>query len=557
MKEFYIAKIEIYDIVREEAYYTRFKKGLNVVTSMDNHVGKSSLLKSIYYAFGANVEYDTAWDKVSKLVSVDFVLDNNIYTINRLNNKFLIMDDRKNILLKTTHVSTDLAPYLSKLFDMEIYLTNKKNEVVLAPPVYFFLPYYIDQDHGWGSEPFSSFMYLTQYTKRERLKSLYYHLNLYNNETIALTREIESLKNEKLNYTESNTKFEDLSEFINEVIHVEEIANKEEMEVELKLLKEDVIKKLEKLEDIKLHIEQLKITMSTLEYNLDIIEQESNRREESVEIKCPECGYEKCTVYNYKNKDIVVDEYAELNTEFSITELKGMISKTQEDIDIETHIYIELYNEISEKQKRVKNQDLFINYINALGIGQVKNKFEERISSNSKKIENLDSEIKKEEKELDRKQNPKKLNKKYKNEVINFLMELKAWDNRASDKITLLRPYKGQGNLAVKSIIASYLALYKVMEIYAQNTIKFSFIVDSPRSKEASESSSAEILSKISNISNLNQIIVATVDYDKYNSGVSKKVNKIFLKKSKHLLSKEKYEELANEELITLMQSIE
>lgn len=557
MKEFYIAKIEIYDVVRKEAYYTSFKEGLNVVTSKDNHVGKSSLLKSIYYAFGANMSYDTAWDIASKLVSVDFVIDSNLYTINRLNNKFLIMDDKKNVLLKTTEVSTDLAPYLSKLFDMEIYLTNKESKVVLAPPVYFFLPYYIDQDLGWGSEPFSSFMNLTQYKKTERLKSLYYHLNLYNNETIALTKEIESLKNEKLNYTESNTKIEDLKEFINEVIHIGEISNKKEMEVELELLKEDIINKLEKLEDIKLHIEQLKITMSTLEYNLDILELESNRKEDSVEIKCPECGYEKCTVYNYKNKNIVVDEYAELNTEFSITELKKMISKIQEDININTNIYIELYNEISEKQQKVQNQDLFINYINSLGIGQVKSKFEERISSNSKRIENLDLEMKKEEKELKRKQNPKKLNERYKNEVVNFLVELKAWDNRASDKITLLKPYKGQGNLAVKSIIASYLALYKVMEIYAPNTIKFSFIVDSPRSKEASESSSAEILSKISTISNLNQVIIATVDYDKYNSGVSRKINRIFLENPKHLLTKEKYVELNNEELILLVQSIE
>lgn len=200
---------------------------------------------------------------------------------------------------------------------------------------------------------------------------------------------------------------------------------------------------------------------------------------------------------------------------------------------------------------------MFVNYINHISVGNMKTKFDEKITNNLKKIDTLELEIQKDERELRKQQNPRNLNRRYKQEVINFLMDLNAWDNRSSDKITLLNPFKGQGSISVKSIIASYLALYKVMERYAPDIIKFSFIIDSPRSKEASDSSSEEILSRISNVSNLNQVIIATVDYDKYSSGVTQKVNKILLNNEKHLLSKEKYSELDNEELIEIMKSIE
>lgn len=321
MKKFCITRIEIYDIVRKEGYYTDFKEGVNVVTSSENHVGKSSLLKSIYYAFGANVNYDSAWDKKSKLICVNFKLEEKNYRICRFNNKYLILNDEKEVLLKTTNVGKELSPYLSKLFDLEIYLMNRENEVELSPPVYFFLPYYIDQDKGWES-PFNSFLNLTQYTKEERLKSLYYHLNLYNKDTLSLTNKIDTLKKERLQYVQSNTKYNDIKEIMDGEIEVFDLVSRNELEKEMESLKNDIFEKIVKFENIKSHIEKLKTTLSVLEYNLEVLEKEFALEEGSTEIKCPSCGYEKCTIYNYNNKNIIADVYSELNTEFSISELK-------------------------------------------------------------------------------------------------------------------------------------------------------------------------------------------------------------------------------------------
>ena len=47
MKEVYFKQIMIADLQNKTARVQPFEKGLNVVTSIDNHVGKSSLLKPL------------------------------------------------------------------------------------------------------------------------------------------------------------------------------------------------------------------------------------------------------------------------------------------------------------------------------------------------------------------------------------------------------------------------------------------------------------------------------------------------------------------------------
>ena len=47
MKEVYFQSILIADLQKATARFQEFSKGLNIVTSVDNHVGKSSLLKAL------------------------------------------------------------------------------------------------------------------------------------------------------------------------------------------------------------------------------------------------------------------------------------------------------------------------------------------------------------------------------------------------------------------------------------------------------------------------------------------------------------------------------
>lgn len=86
----YFKDILITDILDKTAFYTTFQPGVNVVTSSENHVGKSSILKSLYYALGAEVRFDDRWDKNVKLIVVTFAVDGEEYRVARYLKKYAV-----------------------------------------------------------------------------------------------------------------------------------------------------------------------------------------------------------------------------------------------------------------------------------------------------------------------------------------------------------------------------------------------------------------------------------------------------------------------------------
>lgn len=108
MNEMYFKSILIADIKDHTARFQAFEKGLNVITSQENHVGKSSMLKSLYYAMGAEVDYDNVWDKNTKVYIVEVCINDKNYTIARFQKHFAIFEDGKLVLI-TKSVSHDLA----------------------------------------------------------------------------------------------------------------------------------------------------------------------------------------------------------------------------------------------------------------------------------------------------------------------------------------------------------------------------------------------------------------------------------------------------------------
>lgn len=81
MNEMYFKSILIADIKEKTARFQKFQKGFNVITSQENHVGKSSMLKSLYYAMGAEIDYDNIWDKNTKVYIVNICINEKNYTI--------------------------------------------------------------------------------------------------------------------------------------------------------------------------------------------------------------------------------------------------------------------------------------------------------------------------------------------------------------------------------------------------------------------------------------------------------------------------------------------
>ena len=95
MNEMYFKSVLIADIGKHTARFQPFSKGFNVVTSKDNHVGKSSLLKALYYTMGAEVSYDQVWDKNSKLYIVTISVNDEDYRVARFQKNYAIFQRHK------------------------------------------------------------------------------------------------------------------------------------------------------------------------------------------------------------------------------------------------------------------------------------------------------------------------------------------------------------------------------------------------------------------------------------------------------------------------------
>ncbi len=101
----------------------------------------------------------------------------------------------------------------------------------------------------------------------------------------------------------------------------------------------------------------------------------------------------------------------------------------------------------------------------------------------------------------------------------------------------IAKPIKAQGTLENKIILAQFVALFQTMEYFKTGATRFSFVVDSPRAKEASIASSKDILKMIAQMKMLPQIILATIDYSEYESEIEAPANVIVLTEKRKLLN--------------------
>lgn len=549
-------KILIADLNTKTAKLVNFTEGINVITSEENHVGKSSLVKSLYHSLGAEVGFDEMWDKKSKLYITEIIINNDIYKFVRHNGKFVVL---KNDIIEliTDSISVELAKYYEYILNFSVYLPNKntgKHE--LAPPVFTFLPYYIDQDAGWGMEPYTSFQYLNQYNKKYRQTSLYYHLGVYNKDYIDLLAKIDKNKNEistidtKIN--EIKTPLAILQKESSFLIQSENIGDFDSSFVISKEALEEIIKdvsisrdKIQKLESQLLQYSRQKNTIK--EYNKI---RKSNKLfvdNNQYIPACPKCGY----IMSEEIYKIVQSQYAIANEEFILNQIEYLIKKVDEQLKIEKDNYVILAKKLKIEEEKIQNKEnKFEIYTKLKGLNSTIKHLEEEYNKLAGRKVYLENENKNLEKEKRKITDKKLVDAKYEEYLHSDLTSLGAWNSTFEKKLKISEPLKAQGTLSSKIILSQYTALYKTMNSLSIDSIpRFPFVIDSPRTKEASKLSSKEILDLILNIESLPQTIIVTVDFKDYVNPEfdNTNINIVTLTKQFELLNNHDYESYSSD----------
>lgn len=560
MNELIFSEILIADMKEKTARKHIFKKGINIITSNDNHVGKSSLIKSLYYTMGADVRFDDTWNKYTKIYSLKFELKNNQYQIVRYMNKFSLIENNE-LIFTTDSISCELATKLEEIFDFGIYLPTKNTKTVeLAPPVFIYMPYYIDQDLGW-SKIYESFERIQQYDRKSRLQSLYYHLGIYNKDTIELTAKRDKLKLEftelELEQNNITNSLELLSEEASNIIPADNI---EELERNLQLPKKNIENIVKEIGEKRNKIQEYESLLQNHKFQLAIIEKNTKvkTRDEKIiynEILCPNCGY----TINSEIFEIVQKMHTAFSRKYAKEQVVLMVNRIEEQLSKMKTDYIELLKKL-KKEEQVYNQDKdsFDSYIRQKGLERTIISLNEKYEKNSLKGNKITDEIKTINKELKVLVDKEKVEEKYKEILIKNLLQLDAWEQSYEDEIKILAPLEAQGTLRNKIILAQEISLFETMEELQISVNKYPFVIDSPRGNEASELSSEEILKMIINLDYMPQIILGTVDFEKYKNKMklTGDMNELLLTEKYKLLNEENYtiNELEINELKDLMQ---
>jgi hypothetical protein len=181
MKNLVISKILLWSDIERRARRVDFHPQQTTIIGANN-TGKSSLMKSIYSAFGAeSARQDARWLSGKVKVLVSFSLDAQAFSILRDGNRYSVFNSEGQLLKSTNRVTNDLSIFLADLFDFRLTLPAREGRgVEIPPPAFLFLPFYIDQDASWV-RPWSAFDRLQQYADW-KVSVAEYHLGIRENQ---------------------------------------------------------------------------------------------------------------------------------------------------------------------------------------------------------------------------------------------------------------------------------------------------------------------------------------------------------------------------------------
>jgi hypothetical protein len=198
--------IRILSKAQKAARAIELNPGVNLLTG-ENDVGKSTLIKSLYHALGADVPQmdNSRWRRANPIYCLDFTLDESDYTIVRDGKFFGVFDAGGQLISRHQGITTErgIAHFICPMLNFRIELERSvDSKLGPAGPAFYFLPFYVDQDAGWTAS-WSSFSGLQQF-RAYRKNMIEYHLGVrpqkfYDSKKreIELTGELRRLSSER------------------------------------------------------------------------------------------------------------------------------------------------------------------------------------------------------------------------------------------------------------------------------------------------------------------------------------------------------------------------
>ncbi len=194
----YYKSLLIFDKEQQTARKINFQPGVNIVTSKENSVGKTSLSLMLLYSFGAKVKFSDKWNLNNIFTKLTIQKDAKIIEIIRHKDTYSIIADGKKFFYPVQ--TKGYSEKLYELLGLTIKIKDKNSDTYsTAIPSLYLLPYFLSQT-DINSER-SVFQDLNMYNKNDLHDALYYHVGALDNDYSTIihqftqaTKELDALK---------------------------------------------------------------------------------------------------------------------------------------------------------------------------------------------------------------------------------------------------------------------------------------------------------------------------------------------------------------------------
>lgn len=541
-----------------------FQKRFNLVTGKNNSIGKSSLIKNIFWAVGCEPDFDSTWKALDCKALLEFSINDKNFTLLRVNNS-IIFSSGSNEYKRYGKITGDYAELFADLVFFRAKLPNRGDDPKLEtpPPAFYFLPFYIDQLRSWVT-PWDAFQNLYQYA-RWKQPIVKYHTGYLTPKHFEIEEEIFEHEAEKKIANEEIKKINTAIAVVEKYIPKSNLAiNSKEFEkisIEVKedlgsLAKEqeDLLNKLSNAQSSRYHLEnQLSIAKRAV-YEIEKDYEFTVENIEGDEIECPLCGtsHDNSLVSRasiLSDKQQAIEQVDTLTIE--IDSLSNIIEQLEPKIK-------EIRSQISKINKKYNRNNAseyrydLTEIIDSFASSSVQRNVEETKTKKEafcKKTSDLLQDLKGDQKKLISKNKVTDLSNLFIDNLSRFLFKLDA-KGVSLDKVKQPTDYNklfGSGGAAegTRAVLAYQLAIFNQIHFVA-NEIAAPLVIDTPNQQEQADKNYQHIIDLIMNETpSDSQILLCGMD-NAHLAPYKKDANVIFLDDSK-LLNKQKYSELSKE----------
>lgn len=522
MKRLLVHELSLMSKKERRARKIQFHRKATIIKG-GNDTGKSSIIKSIYSTLGADpAKIHPKWVEANVMALLKFEVDGEVFFIFRYQKSFSLYNSDGGIIETHHQITKGIGLTVASLLDFRLLLTDRKQEAVIPPPAYIFIPFYIDQDSGW-TETWSSFKGLRQFPNW-RKNVVEYHTGIYPNQFYKLKSDADALKLEM-----SEPKIQQKSLMKLRRTHESKLAVAD-FDIDVSAFQQEIERLLSICQELKLEEDKYKETV------MDLRNQETFLKNQKVIAQATKKSLE--NDYDYLNKNVshAIECPTCGNHYDNIFEARFALASDVEDCD---HMILEIGSQLerlrevrlvaSRELNSVRSQLFGINALlsekkNAVTLQQlIDNEGKKKMGSllddeiaiigaEITKLETLLLAVESQMKKYRSKERRAAIVDLYQNLMQRYLIRLQVSNMSNKDYKSIYSSIKEIGSDLPRAQLAYIMAILQVINQKGAGVF-CPVVIDSPQQQDQDEGNYAAMLNLIKDeLPNESQLILALVD---------------------------------------------